>query len=59
MAAARVSADNPGAPNKRRVTALTYLNPEWKEGDGGELQIVPFLSRPVTLPPLVRASLLT
>ncbi|CAG9460488.1 unnamed protein product [Pedinophyceae sp. YPF-701] len=45
--------DNPGAPNKRRVTMLTYLNPEWKDGDGGELQLLPFLSEPVLVQPVM------
>jgi len=43
--------DNPGPPNKRRVTMLTYLNPGWEEGDGGELQLVPWMSKPVTVAP--------
>lgn len=43
--------DNPGRPNKRAVTFLLYLNPEWKEGDGGELQLVPFLGTPRTIAP--------
>ena len=44
--------DNPGRPNKRHITALFYLNPDWSPGDGGELQLVPFL-RPgvVDVPP--------
>eukprot|EP00933_Yihiella_yeosuensis_P029041 TRINITY_DN2276_c1_g8_i1.p1 TRINITY_DN2276_c1_g8~~TRINITY_DN2276_c1_g8_i1.p1 ORF type:complete len:413 (-),score=94.68 TRINITY_DN2276_c1_g8_i1:22-1230(-) len=40
--------DNVGRPNKRRVTMLCYLNPDWKEGDGGELLLLPFL-RPAPL----------
>lgn len=36
--------DNPGRPNRRRVTALFYLNPDWGEGDGGELLLLPFLA---------------
>lgn len=43
--------DNPGKPNRRQVTMLTYLNPDWREGDGGELQLVPWLSTPVVIPP--------
>ena len=35
----------------RRVTALTYLNPGWKEGDGGELVVYPFPSPPVKIEP--------
>lgn len=30
--------DNPGQ-NGRLLTALLYLNPEWEEGDGGELRV--------------------
>ena len=30
--------DNPDA-NGRLLTALIYLNPEWEEGDGGELRV--------------------
>ena len=43
--------DNPGKPNKRKLTCLLYLNPNWSAGDGGELQLVPFLSEPVTIEP--------
>mmetsp|Transcript_11984 Transcript_11984/g.44526 ORF Transcript_11984/g.44526 Transcript_11984/m.44526 type:complete len:353 (-) Transcript_11984:207-1265(-) len=35
--------DNPGPPNKRKVTALVYLNPDWEDGHGGELLLLPFL----------------
>eukprot|EP00293_Proteomonas_sulcata_P015422 CAMPEP_0184312542 /NCGR_PEP_ID=MMETSP1049-20130417/50660_1 /TAXON_ID=77928 /ORGANISM="Proteomonas sulcata, Strain CCMP704" /LENGTH=215 /DNA_ID=CAMNT_0026628777 /DNA_START=859 /DNA_END=1503 /DNA_ORIENTATION=+ len=45
--------DNPGRPNMRKLTCLLYLNSDWKEGDGGELQIVPFLSDPVKIHPLM------
>jgi hypothetical protein len=34
--------DSDAAVDGRRVTALTYLNPEWKPGDGGELVLYPF-----------------
>eukprot|EP00729_Bicosta_minor_P020180 gene20180-16799_t len=44
--------DNPGRPNNRVVTCLVYLNPEWKQGDGGEIQLVPFCGPCVTIPPL-------
>jgi hypothetical protein len=43
--------DNPGPPNQRKITMLTYLNPSWQDGDGGELQLVPFLRPPVRLAP--------
>ncbi|CAK4402159.1 unnamed protein product [Aphanomyces euteiches] len=36
--------DNPGRPNKRRLTCLIYFNPDWKDGDGGEIELYPFLS---------------
>ncbi|KAF0697871.1 Aste57867_11454 [Aphanomyces stellatus] len=45
--------DNPGRPNKRRLTCLLYLNPAWKEGDGGEIQFYPFLGTPVVISPLM------
>mmetsp|Transcript_32252 Transcript_32252/g.51412 ORF Transcript_32252/g.51412 Transcript_32252/m.51412 type:complete len:321 (-) Transcript_32252:3656-4618(-) len=43
--------DNPGKPNKRCLTCAIYLNPEWQDGDGGELRIVPFLSKPKVIAP--------
>ncbi|RMX65463.1 hypothetical protein DD238_005341 [Peronospora effusa] len=43
--------DNPGAPNKRKVTCLLYLNESWKQGDGGEVQLFPFLQPTVTIAP--------
>jgi hypothetical protein len=44
--------DNPGRPNKRQLTCLVYLNPNWKQGDGGELQLIPFLKKEINIPPL-------
>ena len=44
--------DNAGPPSRRRLTALFYLNPGWADGHGGELQLVPWLTPPVTLAPL-------
>lgn len=44
--------DNAGPPSRRRLTCLLYLNPEWKEGDGGEIQLLPWLSAPVTVAPV-------
>ena len=36
----------------RRVTVLTYLNPDWRDGDGGELILYPFpLRAPVKIEP--------
>eukprot|EP00584_Thalassiosira_punctigera_P005055 CAMPEP_0172533462 /NCGR_PEP_ID=MMETSP1067-20121228/6160_1 /TAXON_ID=265564 ORGANISM="Thalassiosira punctigera, Strain Tpunct2005C2" /NCGR_SAMPLE_ID=MMETSP1067 /ASSEMBLY_ACC=CAM_ASM_000444 /LENGTH=327 /DNA_ID=CAMNT_0013318109 /DNA_START=65 /DNA_END=1048 /DNA_ORIENTATION=+ len=46
--------DNPGPPNKRILTCVIYLNPSWKEGDGGEIVLCPFLSRSIVIPPLHR-----
>ena len=43
--------DNPGAPSKRFLTCILYLNPEWREGDGGELVVTPFLGRSVKIRP--------
>lgn len=44
--------DNPGRPNNRRITCLVYLNPDWKSGDGGELQLLPFCDKEVVIEPL-------
>ena len=46
--------DNPGPPNQRILTCIIYLNPNWKEGDGGELVLCPFLSQQIVIPPLHR-----
>jgi hypothetical protein len=35
--------DNPGRPNRRRLTCLVYLNRDWSDGDGGEVVLQPFL----------------
>jgi hypothetical protein len=45
--------DNPGEPNCRRLTCLLYLNPDWSDGDGGELELVPFLKEPVRVRPVM------
>ena len=45
--------DNPGLPNRRALTCLVYLNPGWREGDGGELQLQPFLAPAVTIAPMM------
>lgn len=37
--------DNPGKPNKRLLTCAFYLNKDWKRGDGGELVLLPFLTK--------------
>jgi hypothetical protein len=43
--------DNPGAPSKRQLTVVVYLNPFWQPGDGGELVLWPFLGEKVTVAP--------
>lgn len=43
--------DNPGKPNSRKLTCLLYLNDAWRKGDGGEVQLMPFLQPPVTVAP--------
>eukprot|EP00796_Vickermania_ingenoplastis_P009464 gene9464-6646_t len=43
--------DNPGRPNKRRLTMAVYLTENWSPAVGGELQLMPFLEPPVTVPP--------
>lgn len=42
----------PPKTTNRRVTYLVYLNPDWKEGDGGEVALLPFLGKQVVVPPL-------
>lgn len=44
--------DNPGRTNRRRLTLITYLNPSWKSGDGGELRLLPFLQPAVNIEPI-------
>lgn len=44
--------DNPGPPNQRALTCVVYLNPRWKHGDGGEIVLWPFVSKPTTISPL-------
>ena len=50
--------DNPGPPNMRALTCVVYLNPTWKEGDGGEIVLWPFLSKSTKVPPLHRRAVL-
>jgi SM-20-related protein len=33
--------DSDESVDSRRVSAIVYLNPMWKEGDGGELRLYP------------------
>lgn len=43
--------DNPGKPNKRRLTMAVYLTEGWVEGVGGDIQLMSFLEPPVAVPP--------
>jgi hypothetical protein len=44
--------DNAGSGNRRVLTVLLYLNPGWREGDGGEMELVPWLRPAVRVPPM-------
>ncbi|CAK9015200.1 unnamed protein product [Durusdinium trenchii] len=46
--------DNSGPPSKRSITCLVYLNPDWTDGDGGELVLHPFLEPDIIIAPLMR-----
>ena len=43
--------DNPGAPSRRALTAILYLNPRWAPGVGGELVLAPFCAPGVRIAP--------
>ncbi|KPA73970.1 hypothetical protein ABB37_09549 [Leptomonas pyrrhocoris] len=43
--------DNPGRPNKRRLTVAVYLTEDWTPEVAGELQLMPFLGPCVTVAP--------
>lgn len=43
--------DGDPALDDRVCTAVLYLNPEWRESDGGHLQLVPFPEAPVEIAP--------
>ncbi|KAK7197816.1 2OG-Fe(II) oxygenase superfamily [Novymonas esmeraldas] len=43
--------DNPGKPNKRRLTMAVYLTEDSSPEMGGELQLMPFLGPRITVPP--------
>lgn len=43
--------DTDASVDGRVITAILYLNPNWAPGDGGELVVYPFPSRPVTIEP--------
>jgi len=34
------------------LTCILYFNKSWKEGDGGELTLQPFLEKPISIQPL-------
>ena len=44
--------DSDAGLDARVVTALTYLNPAWEKGHGGELVLFPFPDEPVTIEPI-------
>ena len=50
--------DNTGRPSKRQLTCVVYLNPAWREGDGGELELWPFLGNAIKIPPLMDRAVL-
>eukprot|EP00117_Sycon_ciliatum_P036795 scpid5380/ scgid27649/ Prolyl 4-hydroxylase subunit alpha len=50
--------DNPSRPNNRGLTMLVYLNSDWVQGNGGELELLPFLERNVVIPPLMDRAVL-
>lgn len=50
--------DNAGPPSKRKVTCIVYLNPDWNDGDGGEIELRPFLGSATVVPPLMDRAVL-
>lgn len=44
--------DNPGT-DKRRLSCLLYLNPEWDSQCGGEIQLASFLQEPKSISPIM------
>ncbi|KAL4439271.1 hypothetical protein ABPG77_004173 [Micractinium sp. CCAP 211/92] len=44
--------DTDASVDSRKVTTIWYLNPGWKQGDGGELRLYPFPEAPVDVEPL-------
>lgn len=43
--------DNPGSPNRRRLTMAVYLTEQWSSEVGGELQLMPFLGPCISVAP--------
>ena len=43
--------DSDSTLDSRRLTMLTYLNEDWKRGDGGELVVYPFPAKEVVIEP--------
>ena len=41
--------DNPGPPCRRRLTLISYLTADRRQGDGGELVLRPWLEAPVVV----------
>ena len=51
--------DSPGGlHDTRRVTALLYLNPDWKAADGGRLVLQPWLAQAAAVAPVMNRLLL-
>ena len=44
--------DSDEALDGRKVTAIFYLNPSWKPGEGGELRLYPWPSPPLDIAPI-------
>jgi Rps23 Pro-64 3,4-dihydroxylase Tpa1-like proline 4-hydroxylase len=44
--------DSDGKVDDRLITAITYLNEDWKDGDGGELRLYPFPFEHVDIRPI-------
>ena len=44
--------DTSSQHSRREVTAILYLNPDWRPGDGGELELYPFPMETVRLAPV-------
>jgi len=44
--------DNPGMPDKRRLSCLLYLNPNYTVTSGGQLRVIPFLQAATDILPI-------
>lgn len=47
-----IHSDSDSDVDKRQISAIVYLNEDWKKGDGGELRIYPFPFPHVDIEPL-------